>query len=106
MTTPVIPRCDDEDMTSGGNRSGVVPAVVRTFADGEEIVRFWSRLRRMEYRVPAGLVHAAEHDATSALCGVALTELQEFGRSRHPFEAFPHEHRCDDCDDAAGRPEG
>jgi len=36
------------------------PAVVRTYADGEATVRTWSRLRRFEYRVPAGWVHAAD----------------------------------------------
>jgi hypothetical protein len=86
------------------NDSTAAPAVVRTFAEGEEVLRSWSRLRRVEWRVPAGLVHAADLDADATLCETLLTTLQEFGRSRFPFERVPHEDRCRDCDDAAGRP--
>jgi hypothetical protein len=81
------------------------PRVVRTFADGEEILRTWSRLRRVEWTVPAGLVHAADLDADAVLCGTPLTSLQEFGRSRFPFERVPDEDRCRACDDAAGSPQ-
>lgn len=80
------------------------PSVVRTFAESEQIERTWSRLRRVSRRVPAGLVHAAEQDASTALCGVPLSALHEFGRSRYPFERVPHEDRCHACDDAAGQP--
>ncbi len=81
------------------------PGVVRTFAEGEEILRTWSRLRRVEWRLPAGLVHASDLDAEAALCGTPLTSLQEFGRSRFPFERVPREDRCRTCDDAAGSPQ-
>jgi hypothetical protein len=81
------------------------PAVVRTFADGEQTVRTWSRLRRVAFRVPAGLVHAAGLGADATLCGTPLSSLQEFGRSRHPFERSTHEDRCPACDVAAGHPQ-
>jgi hypothetical protein len=86
------------------NESATVPSVVRTFAEDEEIVRSWSRLRRVEWRYPAGLVHAADLGDDAALCGRPLTALQEFGRSRYPFERIPHDERCTACDEAAGRP--
>jgi hypothetical protein len=86
------------------HESKTAPAVVRTFADGEEYLRTWSRLRRQEWRVPAGLVHAADLDGEAALCGMPLTALEEFGRSRYPFERVPHEERCRACDEAAGSP--
>jgi hypothetical protein len=81
-----------------------VPAVVRAFADDATVERTWSRLRRVERRVPAGRVHAAAMAATEALCGAPLSELEEFGRSRYPFERFPPGHRCLGCDEAAGWP--
>jgi hypothetical protein len=86
------------------NDPGTAPAVVRTFADGEEFVRTWSRLRRVEWRVPTGLVHAVDLDGEAALCGRPVTALAEFGRSRYPFERVPHEERCPACDEAAGSP--
>jgi hypothetical protein len=82
------------------------PTVVRTFADGEETVRTWSRLRRIEYRLPAGQVHAAHLEGDATLCGTPLSSLQEFGRSRYPFERIAQDERCRTCDDAAGRPHG
>jgi hypothetical protein len=85
--------------------SRTAPAVVRTFADGEEFVRTWERLRRVEWRLPAGLMHAAALDGDAALCGRPLATLHAFGRSRYPFERIPREQRCPDCDDAAGRPQ-
>ena len=87
------------------NDPQAAPAVVRTFADGEETLRSWSRMRRVEWRVPAGLVHAADLVAGTALCGMPLSSLEEFGRSRFPFERVPHEDRCAACDDAAGSPQ-
>jgi hypothetical protein len=81
-----------------------VQPVVRTFAEGEETVRTWERLRRVERRVPAGRVHAVDLEAQAALCGAPLSSLQEFGRSRYPFERVPHEDRCTACDEAAGSP--
>jgi hypothetical protein len=78
--------------------------VVRTFAEGEETVRSWERLRRVEHRVPAGRVHAVDLEAKAALCGAPLDTLQEFGRSRYPFEAVPQEERCSVCDEKAGNP--
>ena len=81
------------------------PAVVRTFADGEQKLRTWSRLRRVAFRVPAGLVHAADLGADATLCGAPLSSLQEFGRSRHPFERITREDRCPACDSAAGHPQ-
>jgi hypothetical protein len=78
--------------------------VVRTFAEGEETVRTWERLRRVEYRVPAGRVHAVDLEAEAALCGAPLDTLQEFGRSRYPFEEVPQEERCAVCDEKAGNP--
>jgi hypothetical protein len=81
------------------------PAVVRTFADGEDTVRAWSRLRRFEYRVPAGSVHAADLGGDATLCGAPLSSLREFGRSRYPFERIDHEDRCRVCDEAAGQPQ-
>jgi hypothetical protein len=81
------------------------PAVVRTYAEGEATVRGWSRLRRFEYRVPAGSVHAADLGGDATLCGTPLSSLREFGRSRYPFERTPHEDRCRVCDEAAGKPQ-
>ena len=78
--------------------------VVRTFAEGEEIVRSWERLRRVEHRLPSGRVHAVDLEAHAALCGAPLDSLQEFGRSRYPFERVPAEDRCTACDEAAGSP--
>jgi hypothetical protein len=78
--------------------------VVRTFAEGEETVRTWERLRRVEHRVPAGRVHAVDLESEAALCGAPLESLQEFGRSRFPFEAVPQEERCAVCDEKAGNP--
>ena len=92
--------------TSSTMRSMRTPPVVRTFAEGEETVRTWIRLRRVERRVPAGRVHAVDLEAQAALCGAPLSSLQEFGRSRYPFERVPHEERCIPCDEAAGNPEG
>lgn len=80
--------------------------MVRTFAEGEEIVRTWERLRRVEHRLPAGRVHAVDLAAQTALCGAPLDSLQEFGRSRYPFERVPQEDRCEACDEAAGKPIG
>ena len=81
------------------------PAVVRTFAEGEDTVRTWSRLRRFEYRVPAGSVHAAELGGDATLCGRPLSSLLEFGRSRYPFERIDQDDRCRVCDEAAGQPQ-
>ena len=86
-------------------RSMRTQPVVRTFAEGEETVRTWTRLRRVERRVPAGRVHAVDLEAQAALCGAPLESLQEFGRSRFPFERVPNEERCIACDEAAGNPE-
>jgi hypothetical protein len=83
---------------------GSRPGVVRTFAESAETVRTWVRLRRVEWSVPSGLVHAAELHADVTLCGTPLTSLEEFGRSRFPFERISPEDRCSTCDDAAGNP--
>jgi hypothetical protein len=80
------------------------PAVVRTFAEREEYLRAWEGLRRVEWRVPSGAVHAADLSGETALCGKPLTALEEFGRSRFPYERVPHEDRCRVCDEAAGSP--
>jgi hypothetical protein len=80
--------------------------VFRTFADGETTRRSRSRRGTREVRTPTGKVHATALDAESTLCGIDVLELHEFGRSRFPFEHFPHESRCPICNDAAGRPSG
>jgi hypothetical protein len=78
--------------------------VFRAFADGEKTSRSRSRRGIRDRRTPVGKIHAAEHRATVTLCGIDLLELHEFGRSRFPFERFPHDRRCATCNDAAGRP--
>jgi hypothetical protein len=55
--------------------------------------------------VPTGRIHAVDLKATATLCGVALRELAEFGRSRYPFETFSQGRRCPHCNAAAGYPE-
>jgi hypothetical protein len=77
--------------------------VYRTFADGESTRRSRSRRGTREVRTPTGKIHASS-DAVTTLCGLSVLELAEFGRSRYPFERFPHDHRCPACNDAAGRP--
>jgi hypothetical protein len=103
---PVLARCHDAVMfpLRFEIESSSPPAVVRTFADGEEYLRTWAGMRRVEWRVPTGLVHAADLTGEAALCGMPLTSLEEFGRSRFPFERVPHEERCSICDEAAGSP--
>jgi hypothetical protein len=76
--------------------------VYRTFADGEKTSRSKSRRGSRDRRAPTGLIHAAEADAHSTLCGLEIADLHEFGRSRFPFEHFPQESRCTDCNVAAG----
>ena len=53
-------------------------------------------------RIPHGNIHAAALDAGATLCGIDVLELHEFGRSRYPFERFPHGRRCAACNEAAG----
>jgi hypothetical protein len=77
--------------------------VYRTFADGESTRRSRSRRGTREVRTPTGKIHAVI-DSTTTLCGISVLELYEFGRSRYPFEHFPHELRCPTCNDVAGRP--
>jgi hypothetical protein len=78
--------------------------VFRTFADGEKTSRSRSRRGTRDRRTPTGLIHAAASDDQVTLCGRDLLELYEFGRSRFPFEHFPHTARCPACNDAAGWP--
>jgi hypothetical protein len=78
--------------------------VLRTFADGEKIHRSHSRRGTRDRRAPTGLIHAAVNGDGDTLCGLDLDELHEFGRSRFPFEHFPHDRRCPACNDAAGWP--
>jgi hypothetical protein len=78
--------------------------VVRTFAEARVVQKQRSRFRSTTRVVPAGIVHAAEQDAERALCGVLLSALHEFGRSRFPFERVRDEARCLQCDATAGRP--
>jgi hypothetical protein len=78
--------------------------VFLTFADTEKRVR--PRLLGTPIRVPSGRIHAAESGASCTLCGIALDQLSQFGRSRHPFEKFPFGQRCPSCHIAAGRPFG
>lgn len=84
--------------------SSSTPSVVRTFAEGQVVEQRRSGLRRVTRVVPAGLVHAADGESERALCGVLLSALHEFGRSRFPFERFRTEVRCRLCDESAGRP--
>jgi hypothetical protein len=78
--------------------------VYRTFADAAEARRTGPVWRPQVRRVPSGLVHAGELDGTFSLCGLPLDSLQEFGRSRHPFERFDETRHCRACHVAAGRP--
>jgi hypothetical protein len=55
--------------------------------------------------VPTGRIHAADLNDPTTLCGIALSDLAEFGRSRHPFESFPRGQRCSTSNAAAGYPE-
>jgi hypothetical protein len=93
------------DMTSllSEHGSAPQPVVVRTFAEDRVVERRRSGFRRTERLAPAGLVHAAEQDAERSLCGVLLTGLHAFGRSRYPFERFVRDARCRICDEAAGQ---
>jgi hypothetical protein len=76
--------------------------VFRTFADDELLERFGPVWRREVWRVPDGLIHAAEMRSDTALCGASLEDLHEFGRSRYPFERFDEARRCPECHVAAG----
>jgi hypothetical protein len=76
--------------------------VHRTFADAVESRRSGPAWRRQERLLPAGMVHGAELQKTSSLCGLPLDSLHEFGRSRHPFERFDASRRCPDCHAATG----
>jgi hypothetical protein len=78
------------------------PGVHRTFADTVESYRSGPLWRRRERCLPAGLVHAAELQGDRSLCGLPLDSLQEFGRSRHPFERFVEGERCPVCHASAG----
>ena len=77
----------------------------RTFADGEKTRRSRSRRGTRKVRIPIGKIHAVL-DSDTTLCGLDILELHEFGRSRYPFEHFPHRRRCQACNDAAGWPSG
>ena len=60
--------------------------------------------RRGARTLPAGRIHAAEHQATTTLSGRAIGDLFEFGRSRYPYERFSMGSRCGACNELAGRP--
>jgi hypothetical protein len=83
-------------------RSTSVPSVVHTYAEDVAVTHRRIGWRRQVRLVPAGLVHAAAHDAERTLCGALASALHEFGRSRHPFERVPAEARCRTCDEAWG----
>jgi hypothetical protein len=78
--------------------------VFRAFADGEKTSRSRSRRGTRDRRTPTGLIHAAAPRDSATLCGQDLLDLFEFGRSRFPYEHFPHDRRCPACNEAAGRP--
>ena len=84
--------------------SEVAPPVVRTHSEREDYLDAWSRLRELEWHVPARAVHAADLSGEAALCGKPLTALEEFGQRRYPFEQVPHDERCRVCDELAGSP--
>jgi hypothetical protein len=98
--------CDAAGMTSvlPVHGSPSTPAVVRTFAEARVVQQERRHFRKVSRVVPAGLVHAAGDDPERALCGVLLSALHEFGRSRYPFERFRDQDRCRQCDESAGRP--
>jgi hypothetical protein len=89
---------------SGALSEDGVMKVFRAFADGEKTSRSRSRRGTRDRRTPTGLIHAAAPRDSATLCGQDLLDLFEFGRSRFPYEHFPHDRRCPACNEAAGRP--
>jgi len=79
-------------------------AVYRTFADDQKYTHRGLLPGQKPRLVPLGRIHAVRGVAAATLCGRPIQELFEFGRSRHPYERFPMEVRCQTCNQLAGRP--